>query len=155
MKFTAKIYKVGINPCVDVPRKITAKLSAVRGQIKVVGKINGFDFKATLMPVKDGPHRLYVNLYMLQGGKTAVGKSASFDIRQNLKPVKKVYRISKVLREELKAAGLEADFKQLTVSRKQEILKYLGNISREETMKKNVSKLLRQLRDKVKSVRLP
>jgi hypothetical protein len=155
MKFSGVIYKVGINPCVDVPRRITDKMSPTKGQIKIAGKINGFAFTSTLMPVKNGPFRLYVNMYMLQGGGTETGKRATFDIHQNLNPVTKVYRMPKILREELKAAGLEKDFKALTPSRKKDILKYLSYITKDETMKKNIAKLKQQLIKKQKNVRLP
>ena len=50
--FKAKIYKVGINPCVDVPEKIYSKLIATKGYIPVKGTINQFPFQQTLCPVK-------------------------------------------------------------------------------------------------------
>ena len=59
--FKAVIYKVGINPVVDVPVRITKKLIATKGYIPVKGSINGFAFHQTLCPVKDAPPRLYVN----------------------------------------------------------------------------------------------
>ena len=37
--FDAKIYKVGINPCVDVPLHITGKMIPEKGYIPVKGKI--------------------------------------------------------------------------------------------------------------------
>lgn len=37
--FTATIYKVGINPCVDVPLRITTKMTATKGYIPVKGKL--------------------------------------------------------------------------------------------------------------------
>ncbi len=38
--FKAKIYKVGINPCVDVPEKISSKLKAGRGYILIPSRQN-------------------------------------------------------------------------------------------------------------------
>lgn len=40
--FKAKIYKVGINPCVDVPNNITRKINK-KGYIPVKGTINGIN----------------------------------------------------------------------------------------------------------------
>ena len=51
--FKAKIYKVGINPCVKVPLRITKTMTAKRGYIPVTGTIEGYAFRQTLCPVKD------------------------------------------------------------------------------------------------------
>jgi hypothetical protein len=155
LKFKAKIYKTGINPCVDVPRRITKNLTAVKGYIRVKGTINGFGFKQTLVPVKDSPYRLFVNIPMLKGGETEVGKSATFSIEQNSQAPKKEYTMLLMLRFYLKNEKLTSDFNQLTPSRKKDILKYLGNIKTEETMVKNVRKVIDQLKRKVKTVRVP
>jgi hypothetical protein len=59
--FKAKIYKTGINWCVDVPLKISKKMIPEKGYIKIKGRINEFDFKKSLVPVKDSPYRLFIN----------------------------------------------------------------------------------------------
>ena len=76
--FKAKIYKVGINPVVEVPSRITAKLYPTRGYIRVSGKINKYFFKQTLVPVKGAPYRLFVNGEMLKGSQLLVGDVAHF-----------------------------------------------------------------------------
>lgn len=58
-KFTAAVYKVGINPTISVPEDIAAKLG-INGFTKIKGKINKIDFETTLIPVDNKPHRLYV-----------------------------------------------------------------------------------------------
>lgn len=89
--FKAKIYKTGMNWCVDVPIKITEQLIADKGYIKIKGQINNFDFAKTLVPVKNAPYRLFVNLKMMKGGKTALGEVASFDIEKENNKVVKEY----------------------------------------------------------------
>lgn len=153
--FKAKIYSVGINWCVDVPRRITKQLTAERGHIKIKGQINGFTFTKTLMPVKSSPYRLFVNQAMMKGGGTALGKTAAFKIEQNPNKAIKKYAAPKLLIEQLNKNKLTSDFNNLTPSRKKDILKYLSYIKTTETLSKNVDKLVKQLRDKKKNVRIP
>jgi len=154
-EFTGKIYKTGINWCVDVPPKITALMTAGKGRIKIQGQINGFYFTKTLMPVKNAPHRLFVNQAMMKGGKTALGEIAIFEIEQDKKNVIKEYPEPKLLLEQLNKHKLNEQFKLLTASRKKEILKYLSYLKTEETIVKNIDKLIKQLKNKEKNVRIP
>lgn len=153
--FKAKIYKTGINWCVDVPLKITDRLEADRGRISISGKICGFHFTKTLMPVKDGPYRLFVNQAMMKGGKTALGRVATFEIKQDTEKVTKEYPIPLMLTEDLKKHRLTAAFEDLSASRKREILKYLSYVKTEATMRTNIDKLVIQLKSKEKNVRIP
>jgi len=57
--FTARIYKQGINPCVDVPPEVSTALGE-RGPIPVQGRLNGYPIRATLMPKGEGLYRLYI-----------------------------------------------------------------------------------------------
>jgi uncharacterized protein YdeI (YjbR/CyaY-like superfamily) len=47
------------------------------------------------------------------------------------------------------------DFNSLTDGRRKNILKYLAGIKKEETVKKNIAKLITQLTNKEKNVRIP
>jgi hypothetical protein len=154
-QFKAKIYKTGINWCVDVPLRISSKMTSKKGYIKIKGKVNDFDFAKSLVPVKNRPHRLFVNLIMMKGGKTALGKVAHFNIEQDNQKKKEKYSIPKLLREVLKENKLTETFNSLTPSRKNDILKYLSFIRTEETMMKNITKLIGQLKTNQKSVRIP
>jgi len=46
-RFSAKIYKLGINPCVDLPKKISVTIGK-RGYIPIVGRINDFPLRPRL-----------------------------------------------------------------------------------------------------------
>lgn len=153
--FKAKIYQTGINWCVDVPAEITELLTAEKGRINIRGQINGFDFTKTLMPVKNATHRLFVNQQMMKGGKTALGQVASFKIEQDTERKVKEYPTPALLTEQLKKHQLTRSFDDLTNSRKKDILKYLNYIKTEETLLKNIDKLLTQLKNKEKNVRIP
>lgn len=153
--FKAKIYKTGINWCVDVPEKITNRLTAEKGKIKIKGTINGFDFTKTLMPVKNSAYRLFVNRAMMKGGETSVGQTARFKIEQNTNVSRMRYRKPKSLTTQLKSHGVAQAFNNLTDSRKNDILKYLSYIKTTETRQKNVDKLIHQLKNGSKKVRIP
>lgn len=153
--FQAKIYKTGINWCVDVPIEISEKMIAKKGYIKIKGQINNFGFTTTLIPVKNAPYRLFVNLKMMKGGKTALGEVASFKIEPDTKNVAEEYPIPDLLREQLDKNKLTDKFNSLTSSRKKDILRYLSYVKKDETLIKNIDKLIMQLKNKEKNLRIP
>ena len=153
--FEAKIYKIGINWAVDVPADITAQLKPEKGYIRIKGQINDFDFIQTLVPVKNGPYRLFVNLMMMKGGKTALGEVASFNIEQNFMRIEKMYEMPKMLEKALNEHQVLENFNQLSASRIKDILKYLSYVKTEETIKKNIDKVIFQLKNNVANTRIP
>ena len=154
-KFKAEIYITGINYCVDVPKKITSEMTATKGYIKIKGTVNEFPFKKSLVSVKGGLYRLFVNIPTLKGAKTSVGKTADFEIEQDNNVVKKEYPVPITLTEQLKKRKLLDDFNSLTESRKKDILKYLNYIKTEETLLKNIEKLITQLENQDKNPKIP
>jgi hypothetical protein len=146
--FKAKIYKVGINPCVKVSLKITAQLTASKGYIPVKGTIDGHFFQQTLCPVKSDNYRLYVNDPMLKGAGTSIGKTAHFIIEQDSWKRNKNIPMSKALKKALTENKLIATFKSLAPYRQKEINRYLNNIKTEATLKKNVDRIIHVLKGK-------
>ncbi len=57
VSFTATISRIGINPRVPVPKRITDKMIATKDYIPIKGKINGHPFVQTLVPIKDAEYR--------------------------------------------------------------------------------------------------
>jgi hypothetical protein len=147
--FKATIYKVGINPCVAVPPRITKTMTAVKGYITIKGRINDHPFHQTLVPVKNAAYRLYVNGPMLKGAAVKVGDKVSFTIEQNLKPLQ--HPMPAALKKELTENKLLPAFKKLTAYRQKEILKYLGFLKTEEALKKNIEKVIASLKEKTLS----
>ncbi len=154
-KFRAAIYKTGINFAVDVPASITKKLTAVKGYIRVKGTVNNFPFTKSLVPVKDNPYRLFVNMITLKGANTTVGKPATFIIEQDEQPVSEQYPMHDELKQALAKAKLQTSFDALTESRKKDILRYILFVKTQETRQKNIQKVITQLKDKQKNVRIP
>ena len=61
-----------------------AKLWGKRGQIRVKGEINGFEFRATLFPDGHGNHSLLVRKQMQRGAGVVVGSKARFRMEPDI-----------------------------------------------------------------------
>lgn len=146
--FKAKIYKVGINPCVKVPRKITDTMTPEKGYIPIKGKIENHPFKQTLVPVKGEPYRLFVNGPMLKGAQVTLGQTVSFSIEQNFASRNREFPLLAVFKAELDKQNVLAAFKALTPSRQKEILKYLNSLKTDESRMRNINRVIAQLKDK-------
>lgn len=153
--FKARIYKNGINAAVDVPVEVTQGMVADKGYIRIKGTINGFGFTQTLVPVKDALYRLFVNIPMLKGGNASIGSIAEFAIAQDFTKKEDYYPMVPQLAERLQAENLTNAFDALSPSRKKDILKYLGYIKTDETLQKNIEKVILQLQQKKTYVRIP
>ena len=149
--FKARIYKVGINPCVKVPARITANMKATKGYIPVKGIIEDHPFEQTLCPVKNDLYRLYVNGPMLKGANVKVGQTVKFSIEQTAKQKDSDIPMPVPLKKKLKEYKLLATFEALAPFRKKEILRYLHNIKTEATLLKNIDKLILVLKGKAVS----
>ncbi len=58
--FSAKLYAVGANRCVDVPRDVSQALGG-ETHIRVKGRVGGGPFRSNLAPRGEGMHRLFVH----------------------------------------------------------------------------------------------
>jgi hypothetical protein len=146
MQFRARIYKVGINPYVKVPKTITKNMQPVRGYIPVTGTIDGHAFTQTLVPVKEGPYRLYVNGPMLKASGKTVGQTAEFEIIQDGTPVSQKHPMPEYLSERLQQNKLMNAFERLVPSRRKEIIRYLNYLKTAGARERNICKVLDALR---------
>jgi hypothetical protein len=144
--FKAKIYMVGINPCVKVPAKIYNQLKTTRGYIPVKGTINEHPFTQTLCPVKNEGYRLYVNGLMLKGASLIVGDTASFLIEQDDTDRSKQYILSADFRKKLQQHKLLDAFNKLAPSRQKEIIRYLDHLKTEAARQKNIGRIINAMK---------
>jgi hypothetical protein len=149
--FKARIYIVGINPCVKVPLRVTDKLKSTKGYIPVKGKIENHLFQQTLCPVKDEGYRLYVNGPMLKGAEIKVGQTATFIIEQDTLDRNKNHPMPGEFKKKLEEHKLLTAFQQLTPSRQKEINRYLNNLKTEESLNRNIDKMINVLKGKESS----
>jgi len=146
-KFSAEIYKIGINSVVDPPDSVLQTLFEAagrsRGPIPVAGRLNGRDFIQTLVKYA-GAWRLYINGPMLKDSGLAVGATAEIEIEFDPRPrsVPIPARFSQALAGN---AAAKLAFDKLTSSRRKEILRYLTSLKTEDALKRNIERLVRNL----------
>jgi hypothetical protein len=142
-RFSATIYKLGVNPCVDVPAGVSQAFGR-RGVIPVTGTLNGSLFRANLMPKGDGTHRLYLNEVMRKAAGADVGDRV--DVLLEFDPQPRLPSRSEALTRALEAnPRAKAAFERLTPSRRKEILAYLNALKRPESLQRNVEKVIAYL----------
>jgi hypothetical protein len=113
-----------------------AKLWGKRGQIKVLGEINGFAFSTTLFPDGQGHHFFIVNKKMLSGGKTAAGLTAKFRLQPDTTPRITFSPSAELLRELGQSKRLLKFFESLNPSRRHEIAKWIAQCKTSEARKR-------------------
>jgi hypothetical protein len=148
--FSARIYKEGINPCVDVPPEIITALRdpqrGERGPIPVQGSLNGHPSRATLMPTKGGMYRLYINGEMRRAA--GVDEGDEIDLALEFDPLPRDLPVPEALGRALdENPAARAAFEALTPSRRKEILAYLGSLKQPESIQRNVDRLVSKLTD--------
>jgi hypothetical protein len=147
-RFSAPIYKIGINPAVDPPpdvlRSIFAAVGRDKGPISVQGTISGAEFIQTLVKYA-GAWRLYMNGKMLTDSGLKVGDIAEIEIAYDPRPreMPMLPELQSALDDDGRARQA---FKQLSPSRKKEILSYLGNLKTEKSLMRNIHRVIAQLR---------
>jgi hypothetical protein len=138
--FSAVIGKVGINPCVDVPERVSKSIKKT-GYIPVTGTLNGFSMRATLVPAGNGRHRLYINTEMRKKANVAVGDlihlALALDTKPRDVPMPQAFAAALESNEKAKVA-----FEKLPPSHQKEILVYLNYLKKPETLKRNVEKVI-------------
>lgn len=150
-RFSAVVHEVlgpgGVrNPCVDVPAALVEKLKAEARKnqsIPVHAMVKGEGFKAHVVKYR-GAWRLYLNGSFRKQAAVEVGHKVAVtlwvDGASRVLPVPPA--LSRALAKDKRA---KAAFNVLPPYRRHEILRYLHNLKREETLKRVVAKTVRYL----------
>ena len=147
-RFSATIYKLGINPVVDPPEHVLTAVfeqaGRVKGPIAVRGELNGTAFRQTLVKYS-GAWRLYINGVMLKASGVKVGDSVRVDIEFDPSPpeVAMPLALERALRRDPVA---RMAFEKLVPSRQKEIVRYIGSLKSDDSIVRNVDKVIRRLR---------
>jgi hypothetical protein len=150
-RFSAAIHKIGINPAVDPPDNVLTQLcesaGRAKGPIPVRGTVNGAEFIQTLVKYQ-GAWRLYINGEMLRASGLKVGDEAQIEIEfdPTSREVPMPVRLRDALKFDKKA---KIAFGELSPSRQKEIFKYINSLRTEESIARNVEKILQQLKGKI------
>lgn len=122
--FSSKIFKLGINPCVDVPKDVLDELfnrgARTRGPIPVRGTLNGKKFKQTVVKYQ-GKWLLYLNTQMREDAEIGVGEDAKVVLELDPEP-RIIPMYPKLARALSKNKEAKAAFKKLAPSHQKEIL---------------------------------
>ncbi|MES2575703.1 MAG: YdeI/OmpD-associated family protein [Bacteroidota bacterium] len=144
LKFEAKIEIIGINPFVFVPDEILQiifkQAGKAKGHIPIKGTINNNPYKQTLVRY-NGEWRLYINTTMLKNSPKLIGEIVTLSI--SFDPKNRTIEIPDDFVKALET-NPEANFvfKQLSASRKQEIVRYLARLKTKETLDRNITKAI-------------
>src|SRR5688572_14297008 len=145
--FSATVRKIDINPYVKVPDSIVQKLHQAAkketGPIPVAGTLQGKPFLTTVVKFK-GLWRLYLNMAIRRAANVDVGDKVVVGVRYDKTPrtvpAPRDFTLSLSKNKPAKQA-----FEKLTPSRQKEILLYLNNLKRPETLGRNIEKVIRFL----------
>ena len=134
--FRARIYKVGMNRCVDVPKPVSTLLGRDK-YIPVQGEVDALALRSTLVPCGNGRHRLFLHSRIwrklgLDTGDT-VEVTLALDTESREVP----------LPEDLAAAlaecpGALAVFKNMTVALRREFVSWVFNAKKEHTRSRRI-----------------
>lgn len=139
-RFTARIHKVGINPCVDVPARIS-KAYGRRGYVPVNVTLGGEIFRATLVPVGGGSHRLCLHHLMRKAAGRETGDMIT--IRLALDTASRVLKPPADLVKALRAAGQMKTFVGNTPSRRKELVRWVQGTKNPKTRARRVAQVVR------------
>ncbi len=128
---------------VRVPLDV-AKIWGVRGQLKVTGQINGFDFRTSLFPTGNGGHILMVNKKMQAGGKVQLAMKAHFVLQPDLE--KREVSVPKELTRVLQQSKrLNKFYDSFNYSMRQYMAKWVGEGKKTETRQRRAEELAERL----------
>jgi hypothetical protein len=156
VRFSAEIQTTGVNPYVEVPKRVTDALAAaaaageipraVAGRIRVAGTMSagarGVPVAANLVPVKGRGHRLYVNGGMRAAAGVGVGDTVSFTLRAEADGE---VTLPPDLAAALSAGAARTAFQGLTAAHRRELLRYVDDARSPDTRAKRVAATVAQV----------
>jgi hypothetical protein len=153
-KFRAPIQIIGINPYVEVPQRILARIFSTagkdRGPIQIKGEVNGKAYRQRLVKFR-GEWRLYINTTMLPRSPQRIGEKINLTIEFD--PEKRLIQKHPLLVAALsKNKKANRIFEGLRPSLQLEIVRYIASLKTEESVKRNVRRAIQFLLGKERFV---
>lgn len=142
--FKAVIEIIGINPFVFIPEKtlvaVLQKAGKEKGPIPIKGSINKNPYRQTLVKYA-GHWRLYINNIMLKDSPKRIGETITISIEFD--PDDRKLEMHHGLKKALeKNKTAKQQFKKLSASRQQEIIRYISNLKTKESVEKNIARAI-------------
>jgi uncharacterized protein YdeI (YjbR/CyaY-like superfamily) len=132
-----------------------ARLWGVRGQLRVKGNINGFDFRTSLFPSGNGRHFMIVNKQMQKGARAYPGMEAQFRLEPDTdkRVVPSVPEIDRVLRQ---SKRLQKFYQSLSPSMRNDIARFVSEAKQQSTRIRRADQLAERLMETMEAeVELP
>jgi hypothetical protein len=154
--FPARIHKVWIMRCVDVPRDVSKALRSVAGEvagedalhIPVHGWIEGLPMKSTLVPRGGGCYRLHVHSRIWRKLRIDAGATVEVTLLLDTEP-------REVVLPQDFAAGLAGEpralstFNTLTTALRRQIVQYVDSAKHARTREKRIQLVVRRMHERV------
>jgi uncharacterized protein YdeI (YjbR/CyaY-like superfamily) len=120
------------------------KTWGVRGQLRVRGDINGFNFRTSLFPDGKGGHFMMVNKMMQAGAHVRPGESARFRMEPDF--AERILKIPTELTAAMRESRrLTKYFESLNVSTRRDIANMISGAKQAETRKRRAERMAERL----------
>ena len=141
--FRAKIYKIGVNRCVDTPERVSRALGSEK-YIPVKGHVEDMAIRSTLVPRGDGKHRLFIHsrIWRKLGVDTGDTISVSLERDRALRDVELPEDIANALRQHRDA---QTAFDALTTAMRRSFVAFILEAKKPETRKKRVQQGIKRI----------
>ena len=146
-RFTAPIYRVGANCCVDAPPRVSRAFGTGR-YVAVVGTANGFEFRTTLVPRGGGLHRLFLNGDVRAAAGVGEGDSVTVRLAFDAEPreVPVAEDVSVALRA---LPGASDVFRGFTRRQRTSMLEFIESAKGAETRSRRVERMIEHVRQRL------
>lgn len=152
--FSAKIYKIGINPYVLLPiqvlKQIFEQSGKDKGPIPVKGKIDGHAFTQTLVKYS-GKWRLYLNTPMRTAAKKETGDTVTITVMYDAAERKTPDHAGFMVALKKNKEAMEV-YKSLAPYLQKEMNRYLHQLKTEASVQRNIEKAIQFLLGKERFV---
>lgn len=132
-----------------------ARVWGVRGQLRVKGTINDFEFRTSLFPSGDGRHYMIVNKAMQKGGRVGPGMDARFRMEPDMEA--RTVTIASELESALKQSKrLQKFYQTLTPSTRADISRFVSEAKQSGTRKRRAEQIAERLMETMEAeIELP
>lgn len=139
-RFFARLYKVGINRCVDVPEEVSRALGG-KGYISVVATAHGLATRTTLVPAGNRRYRLFLHGKIRNKLGMDAGSLVGVTLRQDRKP-NELAVPADVAAALGKTRGAQTAFQAVTPALRREFLRWVLDAKRPRTRAKRLRRAI-------------
>ena len=141
--FRARIYKVGINRCVDVPQRVSRALGEDK-YVSVKGYVEDAEIRSTIVPRGGGIYRLFIHSRTYKALGVDAGDFVQIRLARDSRP--RDIPVPKDLSEALRAnTDAQAAFESLPPRARREFLQWVAGAKKAETRDRRIQEGMKRL----------